>query len=165
MAATASVRPRRCQLMLKAVCLKQTSIMQGRRSKGDGWEISNLISTVCLTSAAQGLLVTEALFLSLFLSQVLIHGFDCMKETEAQSPGLEGLCMGVLLIHVSTHWHLPLSEVYCSKQALAGWRAGTWVKLLLWPWCKLEKKYILELMKLYVCKCSAMGAESDVALI
>lgn len=49
--------------------------------KGDGWEISNLISsTVCLTSAARGLLVTEALLLSLVVSQVLIHVPDCKRH-------------------------------------------------------------------------------------
>lgn len=43
-----------------------------------------------------------------------------MKETEVQSQGLGGLCTGVLVMHVSTLLHLPLSEVCCSKQAVAG---------------------------------------------
>lgn len=87
MAATTSVKPRRCQLTLQGVSLKRTSVMQGRRSKGEGWEISNLISsTVCLTSAARVLLVAEALVLSLFLSQVLFHVSDCKLHERKRDP-------------------------------------------------------------------------------
>lgn len=64
--------------------------------EGDGWENSHLLHS--LTSAARVLLVTEALPLSLFLSQVLV----LVPDRKLQSPDLEGLCGWVLLIHAST---------------------------------------------------------------
>lgn len=77
MAATASGEPRKCQLTLQAVHLKWAAIMQERRSKIDEWEITNPFFEDYLTSAAQGLLLTEALLVSLTLSQVLSYDPGC----------------------------------------------------------------------------------------
>lgn len=43
----------------------------------DGWEIINPFFTACLTSAVQGLLLTEALLFAMTLSQVLSHVPGC----------------------------------------------------------------------------------------
>lgn len=78
MAALASVKPRRCQPALQAVRLEATGYAG---KEGDGWENFHLHS---LATAARVLPVTEALHLSLFLSQVLFLVPDC-KNCRAQT--------------------------------------------------------------------------------
>lgn len=76
MAATASGEPRKCQLTLPAV--SHMSCNYAGKEEQDGWmESTNPFLTACLTSAAQGLLLTEVLLFSMTLCQVLFHVPGC----------------------------------------------------------------------------------------
>lgn len=89
----------------------------------EGWEITNPFFATRLTSAAQGLLLTEALLFSLTPSQVLSYVPGCKIYEKKIRKSIRTQTWKVCMegsLYLCTLLPLPRNEVHCSEQAVAG---------------------------------------------